>query len=227
VPTLAQLQTRVRDWLSVSSTAALPDSYITDSLNLAVRELVSSYDLLIAEQTKNISGVAGTQAYNLPQLATGGTFARFIVIYAVSPDDATQISVMNQLPYDEFVEKYGLAASIDAGDPIEFTLLGTQILFGPTPSRSITITCKFYEYPADLSAGSDTNAFTADGNPGYPAPWQVILYRAAALCSKFLLDEDRAGVYTEEYQFWLNKYVQDNSRRRYTARQFPQMVEPH
>lgn len=215
----------MRDWLVVPSTTRLPDSYITDVINEACREIARQHDLRQLETSSSVALVAGTQAYALP-----ATFARPRFTYIINPDDSTKIEFLNQISYDEFRDKYGIAASSTQADPVEYTIWGNvtaPLLVGPTPDQSITLWLDYYAIPVDLAADGDSNALTADASANaLTAPWHAVLYRAIARASRFMLEDERAAMFDHEYQIELDKVLAEQNRARWSAKSFPQMREP-
>lgn len=219
--TLTNLQTYVRDWLSTSSTR-LPDSNLTQIINLSIREIAQSYDLRFMEKETSIALSDGVAGYALPGPAGVDHFSRPILAYLLDPADTTKILPMKQVSYEEFRDHWGIATSETEATPTEFCIFGnssTAVLVGATPDQSITMYMAYYYVPTDLAAGGDSNDIT-----NYA--WEAVLYKALALASRFMLEDDRAVMFDGMFRGAIGRLLIEHGRSRYTAKPFPQMQEP-
>lgn len=214
------MRTKVRDWLSVTSTR-LPDPYCTDIINDVCRQIAQNYDLRFHEVVDvSFNTVVGTRSY-----AENADFSRPLDVRLREQTDATKWSTLNQLSYGDFVAKYGgsSGSASSQGDPVDYAIFagaGTTILFlGPTPGRVVTIEQDYYTIPADLVADGDSNKLTTNAA-------QLVLYKALALASKFMLEDDRAAVFEEEYQREMRNLLTEHSRARWSGKAVPRLMEP-
>lgn len=217
---LLNLRTDVRSWLN-TSTVRTPDSDLTSLINMAIRQIARGNDLRFLETTATVSLVAGTAGYPLP--TTGGTFSRPLYAYLLDPTDTTQIITLNEVSYEEFRAKWGIATTHDQGTPEDFTILGnsaTALIVGATPDQSITLTMNYYVLPTDLSADADHNDVTDYAR-------ELVLYKALSLASQFMLEDERAMQFEAQFQAERRRVLNEHGRSRYAARPSPGMIEPH
>lgn len=217
--TLVQMRTRIYDWLATTTTR-LPAANLTDIINMAVREIARNHDLRLLEVESTVSLVQGTASYALP--AVGGAFSRPFNAYLLDPNDTTQIITLNQVSYDDFRAKWGITTSVAQGVPEDWTIFTDTLALrvGPTPNAAMSLLVDYFIIPSDLSLDAEHNALTDYAT-------DAVFYKAAALASIFMLEDERAVMFDQMYQREIAHVLNEQGRSRYGAMGFPQMTEPH
>lgn len=75
----------------------------------------------------------------------------------------------------DWIDTYQIPTYV--GQPYYYAFLGEQIRLAPTPSAAYQITIRGHLSPATLSAASDTNVWTINGEPLLRARAKTILHR--------------------------------------------------
>jgi len=217
--TLLQMRTKVRDWLATSSTR-LPDSNLTDIINIAQREIFRTRDLRFGEFHGTPSFTNGTPTVAIPVVGAGGAdFLRPIIWWYTTLTNPAAITILSEISFDEYREKYQNSAS-PTGEPIEFAIFNASLYLGPIPDRTVVTQLDFYGVPADLSADADHNDLTDFG-------WEALLFKSLSMASQFMLEDDRGLYFERMANKYLDQLSHDHGRSRHTARRFAQAVEPH
>lgn len=192
MPDFTALKAKLGDWMGANTTR-LPDSVRGDLINQAMRELLQLHELRFGEISDTFATVAATRNYTLP---TG--FSRPYRIWYLDPDDGSSLVEVEYINKDLFIRKFPDVA--DTSDPSHYTIWGSNIQLGPTPSRIITINREYYRILPDLVAGTDTNAFTTEF-------WEPIFWRALAMVTKYLIEDARAPMIGEEARASENRLI--------------------
>lgn len=220
--TLVQMRTKVRDWLATSTTR-LPDTNLTEIVNMAIREICRTTDLRLNGVETSVSLVAGTQSYVLPSAL--GQFSRPFFAFIIDPNDSNSMIALKEVSYEDFRAKWGITNQVARGTPEEYTIrdagaAALPLYVGPTPDTAITMWFDAYVLPADLSADADHNDVT-DYAP------DMVFYKSASLASQFMLEDERAIQFQQQYEQERRRVLHEHGRARYAGMPAPQMTEPH
>lgn len=216
------MRTKLRDWLATSTTR-LPDTNLTEIVNMAIREIARTTDLRTNAAETSVSLVAGTQSYVLPSAL--GQFSRPFFAFIIDPNDSTKMIELEQISYEEFRDRYGITNQVARGTPEAYTIRDANaaafpLHIGPTPDQAAVMWFDAYLLPADLSADADHNDVT-----DYAA--DMVFYKAMSLASQFMLEDERAIQFQQQYEQERRRVLHEHGRARYAGMPFAQMTEPH
>lgn len=175
--TYSDLQTSIAGWLNRSDlTAVIPDFIVLAEGKIA-------RDLRIRKQVVNttLTTVAGTQGVSLP--------SDFLEMENISITSTTPQAALSVVTPEILDRRY--PANYGTGQPAVYALLGDQIQFGPTPDAAYTISMDYYQRFTAL-ATTPTNWLLTN----YPA---IYLFGALAEAANYLMDEQRAAMWTQRY----------------------------
>lgn len=174
----ADLQTSIANWLKRSDLAAIIPDFIT------LAEARVARDLRLRKQVVNttLSTVAGTQGVTLP---SDFLEAENLTLSNTNPPGSLSV-VTPEILDRKFPEAYV------TGQPRVYTVVGDEILFGPTPDAVYAVSLTYYQRFAALSASSTNWLLTNHPN--------VYLFAALAEASGYLFNDERIPTWEAKYQ---------------------------
>lgn len=174
----ADLQTTIANWLKRSDLAAIIPDFIT------LAEARVARDLRLRKQVVNttLSTVAGTQGVTLP---SDFLEAENLTLSNTNPPGSLSV-VTPEILDRKFPEAYV------TGQPRVYTVVGDEILFGPTPDAVYAVSLTYYQRFAALSASSTNWLLTNHPN--------VYLFAALAEASGYLFNDERIPTWEAKYQ---------------------------
>lgn len=180
--TFETLKARILDWLAADATR-LPDAVRGDCINLIQRRVMRNHDLRFGETADTLALVANDHDYNLPV-----GWRSPLSLWYINPGTDARIDLVRKTK-DEFDALYpDPTAGTDT--PINYTVWGGLIYFGPTPNQSLTLNLNYYKVLPDLVDGSPNNT-----NDFVDEAWDVLFYGAMEEACKYLLEDQRAAIY--------------------------------
>jgi hypothetical protein len=138
------LQNSIADWLHKSSNAAFV-SVIPDIVTLAEKRINGDLDARLQDTVATLSTVAGTQTVASP--------SDVVNIRSLTLQSSPNV-VLDYLTPDQFNTQYADGTS---EKPRAFTIIGTNIYFGPIPDAVYSVQCIYKALVPSLSSGSPTN----------------------------------------------------------------------
>ncbi len=178
IATYSDLQSSVAAWLKRSDLTAI----IPDFITLAEARIARDLRLRKQVASTTLSTVAGTQGVTLP---SDFLEAENLTLSSTSPPGA--LSVVTP----EILDRKFPAAYV-TGQPVVYTVVGDQLLFGPTPDAVYPISLAYYQRWAALSVSS-TN-WLLSNHPN------VYLFAALAEASGYLFNDERIPMWEAKYQ---------------------------
>lgn len=180
IATYSDLQTSVAAWLNRTDLTSLIPDFIT------LGEARIARELRLRRQVVNtaLSTVAGTQAVSLP--------SDFLEAENLSLSNTTPPGALSVVTPEILDRKYPEAYV--TGQPRVYTVLGDNILFGPTPDAVYTVSLDYYQRWAALSV-TPTNWLLTN----HPS---VYLFAALAEGAAYLMDDARQAL-------WLQRFAQE------------------
>lgn len=174
----ADLQTSIANWLKRSDLAAIIPDFVT------LAEARVARDLRLRKQVVNttLSTVAGTQGVTLP---SDFLEAENLTLSNTNPPGSLSV-VTPEILDRKFPEAYV------TGQPRVYTVVGDEILFGPTPDAVYAVSLTYYQRFAALSASSTNWLLTNHPN--------VYLFAALAEASGYLFNDERIPTWEAKYQ---------------------------
>lgn len=178
IATYSDLQSSVAAWLKRSDLTAIIPDFIT------LAEARIARDLRLRKQvvSTTLSTVANTQGVSLP---SDFLEAENLFLSSTSPPGA--LSVVTP----EILDRKFPAAYV-TGQPVVYTVVGDQILLGPTPDAVYPISLTYYQRWAALSATPANWLLTNHPN--------VYLFAALAEASGYLFNDERIPMWEAKYQ---------------------------
>lgn len=212
--TLTELQDAIDDTLG-ESVVSLPDASKTRMINMAQHELCRMDDFPWQEATVTTAIAAGTRAYALP-----AGFSRPWFYQYIDPSNSENTITMEEKDWDEMLVQYGALQTQSSGRPEFYAIWAGSLNLFPTPDFTGNIYGNYYKILTDLSAGADHNDLT-------DIWWPLLLYKSLALCSAYLLEDERAtALWEAAYQGELKKVREEVNRRLRAGRGLEQLQEP-
>ena len=210
--TFQQQKDTLADWVgSSTSSPRWNDTTRGIIVNRACRYIAARYDLRYNESNATINLISGTSVYTLPSDYSRPFFAWYL-------DPVTLKKVpLPFVTYDAFVALYPDPTSVSL--PSNFSVFGSSLYVGQTPNAALTMNLAYYNIPADLVAGTDTNAFTL-------GCWEAVFDRSLVEASEYLIDDDRMDLWLRKWKETEFRLVSEHTRSRSNAL-IPQSIEPH
>jgi len=176
--TYSDLQTSIAAWLKRSDLTSIIPDFIT------LAEARIARDLRLRKQVVNttLSTVAGTQGVTLP---SDFLEAENLTLSNTNPPGALSV-VTPEILDRKFPEAYV------TGQPRVYTVVGDQLLFGPTPDAVYSVSLAYYQRFAALSTASTNWLLTNHPN--------VYLFAALAEGAPYLMEDERAPLWEAKYQ---------------------------
>lgn len=187
------LATKQRVASELNGTLTASDSAIANAITTAIAKY--EHDTFrFNDATTTVATVAGTASYNMSTAATAITWSR---LDTVTLRNSTTIWTLDPADYhwmlaeDDSVTPY-------RGRPDFYAVFNNQIRLYPTPDAVYTLSLYGTRRLTALSADSDTNGWTTDG--------EAMIRNAALaeLCANYTNEYDRAQIYMgkadEEYR---------------------------
>jgi hypothetical protein len=210
--TFKQLKDNLADWVGTTTTSVRwSDTTRGVIVNDAIRYLARKHDFRHAEKVNPMALVAGTNTYTVPT-----DWGRPLIAWFVDPASGTYQSVGFKTK-DEFDQAYPSATV--TGAPAAYTIFGTNLYIGPTPSQNVTLNLNYYSIPAELASDSDSNGFTLYAS-------ELVRARALVDCEEYLIEDSRLDVWKAKWRDLEGVLVMDQARARSSGR-IPQTVEAH
>jgi len=201
--TLGQMKTEVRRWVDAGthSEGRLLDEDITRATNEIIAGL-SRNDLLFNEFEESFSTSSSVNYVALSSLTN--KFSRpFSMWYEDSSGEWIRVEY---LAPEAFEKKY-IDTSDSGGEPNHYTIWDELIYFGPAPDDAYTMIFRFYGYPADLSADTDTNSYLDNG-------WDVIKNGVLAEVCLILFEDTRYPVFAQRFEKLRRLFIIEHARAR-------------
>lgn len=163
------------------------DAIVERIVNDVIADLARSADSLFNEFTVTIPTVAGTDSYSLQSGYFANPFSRpYSLWYTGADGERVRVSYVNA---EEFQHLYEGA---DQGQPVEYTIWGTDLILGPPPDGVYQLEFKYYGYPTELGGDSASNAYLLRA-------WDVILYGSLVEVCKYLIEDARLQIFQPEF----------------------------
>lgn len=121
--------------------------------------------------------------------------------------NTSPIAVLTYLPPFDFWQRY---ASGQTGQPVNFTIEGENFVLGPFPDGSYTGKCLYYERPAALSGGSDTNWILTNARG-------LLLFATLAEAAPYLEDDSRLATWSATYDDLMDKVIAADKSDRHSG----------
>lgn len=171
-----ELKAAVGSWLGRSDlTSQIPDFITLAELrlnrNLRTRQMIETADLSVT---------AGTPTVTIP--------TDFLEIKDIYIDGSPRINLTYLSPASFTAN----ARAHESGQPVNYTMNGTQFILAPNPDAAYTIKIMYYAKPDALSDSNLTNVFIDN----YP---DVLLYGALIEAEPYLMNDARAQVWGTLY----------------------------
>jgi len=182
ISTYADLQTALQNWTKRSDLSSYIPDFITLGEARINREVRSKY-----METRTTDTLNSTTPYITLPSDLSNLRAVFL----------TSGGVLRQLRYmaPEFLMMKYNQASTDQ-EPSYYTIIGSEMRFGPWPDSNYTIEFWYYKALAALSGATNT-LFTS--NP------DLYLYASLTAAMPFMKDDKRIGLWETQYQMVKNQ----------------------
>lgn len=177
--TYSDLKTTVANYLGRSDLT----SQIPDFITLA--ELRLSRELRIRQMITNASLTVSSSAVNIP--------SDFLEIRDMYLDGNPRV-ILTYLSPAVFTRD---ARTADTGQPVFYTMNGSQFEFAPAPDNTYTAKIMYYAKPSALSDSNVSNSFLAN------AP-DALLYASLLEAEPYLMNDARIQVWASLYDRAIN-----------------------
>jgi hypothetical protein len=146
----------------------------------------------------SITTVAGTQYYTLP---TDFLEARNVQL------NTNPVRVLKYLTPQQMDKRW---ASGDAGNTINFTIIGEEIQLGPTPSDAQTLEIAYFKRLAALTDSNTTNWLTSN------AP-DMLLYASLIEAETYLVNPEKAAMYAAMLDVSMQEWEVQEAKGRHSG----------
>ena len=187
------LQASIASWLHRSDlTSVIPDL-------VALAEARIARDLRLANQlqTATLNCVAGTNTVAVPS-----GFLEFENL-TLNTDPTRSLAFVS---YEYLSAKYDHGTE---GIPVHYSIVGTNLVLGPTPDSAYTITADYYKR-LDPLATTPTN-WLLTNHPG------VYLFGALAEAAPFVEDDQRVALWEGKYRTEVSMLADADQRAQYSG----------
>ena len=192
---LSQLRTHVRSLVAIASTDIISDADLTTFINEAYLEIMRDADWPFLRNETTLNLVIGQASYTLP----AGVGETSIASVAVLSDDANrrQLRPRSRYSVDDTM------GPLINDKPLEYNTWRGDIQFWPTPSRTETVTIRYFSEPVELVNNTDTPVFESKFHTliAYGAAVRV-LYREGD-------DTERRAYYNTQYRTGIEQMKED------------------
>ena len=194
ITTYSDLKTSVANYLARSDlTSQIPDfiqfAEIQLRRELRIRQMLSSATL---------TTTGGTATVNLPS-----DFLELKNIYV----DGDPTWTLTYLTPSTLVRN---GRTYEAGKPLYYTILASQVKFGPTPDTTYSVPLLYYAAPAFLSDSNTSNVFLAN------CP-DLLLYGSLAEAEPYLMNDARLATWQAMYDRGLLGLRESDDRGEFSA----------
>lgn len=173
--TYSDLVSAIADWVARTDlTSRIPDFVV-------LAEARMNRVLRVREMLTEVSGSLSAQSLTLP--------ADFVETYRIRLDTETDVP----LEYRPIEDSDLRVAGLTTGEPKWFSILGTSMLFYPSPDSTYTYTLDYYARVPALTSGAPTNWLLTKAPDAY-------LFGALAEAEPFLQNDSRVGIWEAKYQ---------------------------
>lgn len=210
--TFQQLKDGLADWIATTTTSPRwSDTTRGIMVNRAIGYITARYDLRFNEAVDFISMVAGTPSYPLSTGFSRPFFAQYL-------DPVTsQARRLDNMTKDQF--NLTFPDPTQTALPTAYSVYGSQLFIGKTPSTAFTLSFYYYNIPPELINPADSNSMTL-------GCWEAVFDRALVETADYLMDDDRMDVWLRRWRETEMRLVQEHTRSRSTGL-IPQSIEPH
>ena len=200
------LQTAVANWLNKSNLAA----YIPDFIALAEADI--NRELRI----RNMEAI-GTGTFSSQTLDLSSVLTRYAKVKSVTLSSGGAYWVQNYISPQQY---YGLHYDSQTGIPRDYTIIGDDMYFGPSPDDSYTWTIWYYQKLDSLATTATNTVLT-----NHP---DVYLYGSLVAAEPFLKNDARVALWKTLYGQALEgvKRESRNDRPGGTSKQTSEMGTP-
>lgn len=176
------LVTAVGEWVRKSNNPTLV-ARIPTWISLAEEQHKADIDILEMQQDGTFETVA-----NNPKFSLSTNLPRFLTFRAIRMTSGAQ-NTLDVKDIRTFVDTYGGAA---AGQPIDYTFSGDNILFGPTPNAAYPMEIYWTQAFEPLSLDNPTNALLTRSPAAY-------LYGTLLQAPAYLWNDERLATFSTFY----------------------------
>ena len=208
---LSTLISSVRGWVDHTG-QRLEDDPAKEIINSIISEL-ARHDSMFNEFTENITVKAGSDSVDLQTGLTNKFSRPFSLWYT---DSSSNIHRVEYMPPDAFEKKYQNVTA--TGDLASYTIWGHKMILGPIPDEELTLTIKFYGYPADLTGDTSTNKYLEYA-------WDVIRYGTLGEVCLYLIEDKRYPIFNSKYEKLRRQFLIEHARSKSSGKE-AQSTEP-
>lgn len=197
---LGQMMDDVRTWIGANQ-KRLPDAVLATIVNGIVRDVSSITDGFMFEKVYYFTTTASQFMYDFPEgfsrpfsvwygehdgtvSASTGTFTVPGALYGTMESPLTYVS------QEEYENDY---INADSGAPSVYSMWADKLYIGPPSDGQYNVMMKLYTLSTDLAARNESNVFIE-------RYWDVVLFGSLADASKYLMEDQRIGVFQSEYE---------------------------
>lgn len=189
--TLVQMRTSLRRKLGNVPTAQVADSVLTEHLNTAYVDIMTTMNHKWGRTRSTFNTVAGTAAY---------TVANAIVLVVWDRTHNVKLNKLDEV--DRVTRDTSTSDSTVRGIPIEYETYQDSITLYPTPDAIYAMEAIIRRVPADLSADGDTPSLNSSWHPGIVLLGRFYYYDDTQ-------DAAKATWSWNQYQLWLQRRQTD------------------
>jgi hypothetical protein len=195
--TYSALQTSIADWLLRPGDTTI-STIAPDLITLFEAEARDRLKSRFAETETTLSTVAGTATVALP--------SDFWEPRALKISSSDPVAHLVYMTPDELDTEWPFAG--DRGQPVNFTIQGTNLRLAPVPDAVYTLTLLYQQGITALSASNTTNWLLTR----YP---DLYLFGSLALADAYIGDDERIAGWTAAKEAAFNRIAQSDVKARW------------
>jgi len=184
--TTAEWRDKIRDWLDVDDTLAVPNAALDTCLDMAVDNLNADVDSLYAEAPPINYTCTGLELWPLDITALGiADYNRMILVNAEGGPamDAKSISEMVNLISTN---------TSPSSKPTDYAVQANQLYVWPAPGAGTVLQIRYSKKIPYLSASVNSNVYTVS----HPS---AFLYAALIAAEPYIAEDERLGTWKSLY----------------------------
>lgn len=184
--TTAEWRNKLRDWLDVDDTTAVPNAAIDTFLDMAVDSLNADVDSLATEAAPVNYVCTGSEVWPLDISALGiSDYNRMILVNAEGGP------AMDAKAINEMVDLIATNTS-PTSKPVAYAVQANQLYLWPTPGQGTIIQIRYTKKVPYLSDTVNSNIYTLNHQSAF-------LYAALIAAEPYIAEDERLGVWKALY----------------------------
>lgn len=184
--TTAEWRDKLRDWLDMDDTTAVPNAAIDTFLDMAVDSLNADVDSLATEAAPVDYVCTGNEAWPMDISALGiDDYNRMILVNAAGGPSMAAKAI------NEMIDLIATNTS-PSSFPVAYAVQASQLYVWPTPGAGVTLQIRYTKKVPYLSNSVNSNIYTLNHQSAF-------LYAALIAAEPYIAEDERLGTWKALY----------------------------